>query len=443
MSRTADDAEQNVEPILASLSTICGEHAVRLQQNAEQLLANGQAGAVVVVETADEAQVVAVMKQASQSGWTVKPFGSGTQMPGDACGQPIDIALSTCRMNQVLAYSPEDLVVTAQPGASLAKLQTVLAEQEKMLPLDPWVSKHATLGGITATGISGPRRALYGTVRDMAIALRVVYPDGTVVRTGSKVVKNVAGYDMTKLFVGSRGTLGVITEVTFKLRPLPLHRETVVLTGIAAQVQQVRKRLTASVLIPARAEAMLGFRAESDADEDLWQLAVDCDENALSAAYQTTQLKDWAVEEGMFGEVFHGARADQWWDELRTGIEGAGLRLRVAVAPVQWGALAIGVNQLAAAANVRLQQTWGITSGTGRIFVREASTDSEVRLVTGLRDLVAKVNGSVVIEHAHAAVRQTVDPYGPIGSTAVLFERIKQQVDPGRIMSPATFAGGI
>lgn len=403
------------------------------------MLQTGSDYPAVLVEPADEAQTAAVMKRASEAGWKVKPIGAGTQLTGEAPGERVHIVLSMGRMNQVLDFSPSDLVVTVQPGVTLSELGRVLTAEQKMLPLDPWLPAASTIGGIASTAASGPRRALYGGVRDMAIALRVVYPDGTVIRTGSKVVKNVAGYDMTKLFVGSRGTLGVITELTFKLRPLPLHRETVLLFGSAEDIRLMRSKLVGSVLIPSRAQALSSF----DEPTGVWMLAVDCDENERSAQYQTEQLKAWATEQSMSADVLQGSAADDWWEAMGEQALGADLVVRLAAAPTNWHDLAAKVAEFATRYGVDVRQSWAVTLGIGEVFVRGLAPELATQIVTELRTAATRVNGTVVIKHASAQVRQGVDPFGPIGRAGVLFERIKHQIDPGRTMSPATFAGGI
>jgi FAD/FMN-containing dehydrogenase len=125
------------------------------------------------------------------------------------------------RLNQVIAHVPEDMTATVESGITLQTLQQELATHKQWLPIDPPRAEHATIGAILATNASGPRRCGYGTIREWLIGMRVMLANGAIVKTGGQVVKNVAGYDLAKLFIGSRGTLGIILEATFKLRPLP------------------------------------------------------------------------------------------------------------------------------------------------------------------------------------------------------------------------------
>lgn len=447
--------------IQKTLSQIYDADAMGLVQQADEILHNGQDHPAVWVEPRTEEQVVDLLRVSSESGWTVGVMGAGTQLRSGHLGGPVDVVVRLTRMNRVLDFAPGDLVVSVQPGVTLNELQAVLASEGKMLPLDPFVPARATIGGITAFGASGPRRALYGTVRDMAIGLRVIYPDGKVIRTGGKVVKNVAGYDMTKMFVGSRGTLGVMTELTFKLRPMPLHHETVILAGTAKQISRIQGVLLSSILIAARAEAVQTWAISTVPESDIsggvanqWLLAIDCDENETSATYQRNQLIAWANDEGMASRVLIGEASDNWWTTLRDSVLDADLTIRVAGPPTKWANLIASVEQLVSEIQVdnnqsgneaamEVAESWSVTVGVGRLFLRNVSDESAIRIVSRLRALVTEFHGSVVIEHGSASLRKRIDPYGATDGARILFERIKNQIDPGRMLLPGTFAGGI
>ncbi len=184
-----------------------------------------------VAEPGDEAAVAAVLALADREGLKVLPRGGGTQL---GLGHPPaggDILLDLGRLGAVVEYAPGDLTVTAQAGLRLTDLQAALAKEGQWLALDPALPLAATIGGIVATNASGPRRLRYGGVRDQIIGVRVARPDGTIARGGGKVVKNVAGFDLPKLFTGALGTLGVIIDATFRLYPIPAASRTVVLTA--------------------------------------------------------------------------------------------------------------------------------------------------------------------------------------------------------------------
>ena len=176
---------------------------------------------VVLPRTTEE--VAATMSLAAELDRTVVARGAGTKLDWGSPPSSAQVVIDLSRMSSVLEHARGDLVVRAQAGAGLAAVNRALAGAQQWLPVDE-VVPGSTIGGVVATGICGPARYSYGAVRDLLIGVTVVRADGVVARSGSKVVKNVAGYDLAKLFTGSYGTLGVVTECTFRLRPLPPHR---------------------------------------------------------------------------------------------------------------------------------------------------------------------------------------------------------------------------
>ena len=182
----------------------------------------------VFVESTE--QVADIMKLASRENIPVTPRGAGTGLSGMAVPIKGGIVLDLSRMNQILKISIEDRLAVVQPGVVYATLEKALAPHGFFFPPDPASGKVSTLGGNVATNAGGLKGAKYGTTRDYVLALQVVLPDGRIMRTGSKAMKSVSGYDLTRLFVGSEGTLGVVTEITFKINPKPLKTSTALAT---------------------------------------------------------------------------------------------------------------------------------------------------------------------------------------------------------------------
>jgi FAD/FMN-containing dehydrogenase len=169
-----------------------------------------------------------VMRLASGEGWRVIPAGAGTWLEMGARPERFDLVVSTAKMNRTLEYEPADLTATVEAGVPLAAFNRRAAEDRQFIPLDPFGAERSTIGGVIATASSGPLRCAYGTPRDWLIGVAVVAADGRITRAGGKVVKNVAGYDLCKLYTGSFGTLAVIAETSFKLRAIPPHEKTVI-----------------------------------------------------------------------------------------------------------------------------------------------------------------------------------------------------------------------
>src|SRR5262245_48381521 len=164
-------------------------------------------------------QAAGMIYTATEHRRAVSPVGTGAFLHLGGLPRRYDLALCLQRMSRIVDYQPTDMTVSVEAGMSLARLQQILGEQNQWLPLDPPWPERVTVGGLIAMNLSGPSRLSQGTVRDFLIGIKVIRADGTVIKGGGRVVKNVAGYDLTKLYCGSFGTLGVIAEATFKVRP--------------------------------------------------------------------------------------------------------------------------------------------------------------------------------------------------------------------------------
>src|ERR671911_902187 len=216
-----DTRTKNVS--LEDLQRIVGEEHAREATSEDAV---DGVGPCFVAEPGSVEKTSELLRFAAEEGLAVSPRGGGTK---SSLGNPprgLDLVLSTARMNEVIEHVPGDQVVRVQGGTKLEDLQSQLAGEEQMLGIDP-PEEGATVGGIVASNASGPRRLRYGLIRDLIIGIEVVLSDGTVAKAGGKVVKNVAGYDLSKLFTGSLGTLGLIATCNFRLHPRPEAARTV------------------------------------------------------------------------------------------------------------------------------------------------------------------------------------------------------------------------
>src|SRR5215475_8551646 len=209
-----------LEGLATALESVVGSAYLLTNTAVAEYAVDGVLPAMVVLP-ADEAQVTDVLRLAAEYRATVFPRGGGSHTFVGQTPARVDLVLSVQRLQQQLAYEPADLTITVQAGVRFAELQHILRGSSQFLALDPPVTTTTTVGGIVATNVSGPRRLLYGTARDMLLGIGVMTSDGKRSKAGGRVVKNVTGYDLNKLYVGSLGTLGVIVELTWKLHPLP------------------------------------------------------------------------------------------------------------------------------------------------------------------------------------------------------------------------------
>jgi FAD/FMN-containing dehydrogenase len=236
----------------------------------------------ITVSPGSTEEISEILKLASSEHWTVMPVGGMGWIKSTA-----NLNVSTHRLNQIIEHEPADLIAIAQAGVTLTDFNAKLAENGQWLPLDPPDDGRATLGGVVATGIGGPQQFGYGRPRGSVIGMKVVLADGSMIKAGGRVVKNVAGYDLCKLFTGSYGTLGIITELNFKLRPRPAREATVMANGTVEALRAGMRAILDARLFPVAMEIV------SD------QLLVRFAGNEKGVAFQIEQarklLKDAAV----------------------------------------------------------------------------------------------------------------------------------------------------
>src|SRR5579863_1038794 len=254
---------------------------------------------MLVPETAEE--LAARLAEAGAKTQSIILCGNSSK---ERMGGPIaaaDITISTAKLNRVLQYEPRDLTISVEAGIPYRELSRVLAEQRQMVPLDPMFSDRATVGGIVAANVSGPRRRLYGTARDMVIGMTFATLEGKLVRSGGMVVKNVAGLDMGKLMIGSFGTLAAIAVVNFRVHPMPVGTRTFV-----AEFESVGDAIT-------RRDEVLKSQLQPSAID---LVKAKCYRLLIQAGGSAVVLDRYSRELG-WARVVEGSEEDALWDEIR------------------------------------------------------------------------------------------------------------------------------
>src|SRR5687767_14689068 len=222
----------------------------------------------LITTPSSQTDVATILGVAGELGAAVAPWGSGTQITCGSAPERYDIALDLNGLNALVEHEPADLTVTVEAGMRLSELQRLLGAQGQWLPLDPSLPDEATIGGILATNASGPARIRYGSARDLVIGMTVALANGDLVKSGGRVVKNVAGYDMAKLHIGALGTLGVITQASFKVAPLPVDEAFIAIEGPLDKLARL-----ADEVIEARLP-LLGLVLTRQSTTPDWTLAV-------------------------------------------------------------------------------------------------------------------------------------------------------------------------
>jgi glycolate oxidase FAD binding subunit len=384
----------------------------------------------------------ALLQAAAAHDLAVVPRGAGTGLGWGVPPAACDLVVDMSAMDQVLEHAAGDLVARVQAGATIGHLASVLAEAGQELALD--VPAEATVGGMVATGMAGPRRLRYGTPRDLLIGITIVRADGAVAHSGGKVVKNVAGYDLGKLFSGSQGTLGLITEATFRLHPRPAAVAWVTgdfgpsdRAGAVAAVAGA----AGSALVPSAVELQWSSGpGSSGPGPAVLRVGVLLEGTEPGVADRANQVSGLISSAGGTPVVALSGEPFGWWDTVPGGGAPATV-VRVTFWVSRLGEVLDALAAAGAAAGARPAVSG--PAGAGLLHAcLDASVDHDTaaRFVRGVRDRLAGSGadgprGSVVVLAAPPPVLAVAGVYGTVPGAA-LMQAVKDQFDPGHRMFP-------
>ena len=410
-----------------------------------------------VASPADTSEASALLAAATEHELAVVPRGSGTTVSWGVPPRQLDLVIDTLRLDRVIEHAAGDLVVRAQAGVTMNQLAGVLATARQQLALDVppgpgGQGSSPTVGGVLATGAAGPRRLRYGTPRDLLIGITVIRPDGTVTKSGGKVVKNVAGYDLGKLYTGSQGTLGLITEAIFRLHPLPAA--TAFVTAGYADPAAAAEGVAAAAgyhLAPAANEIARPSRGGRV------RVAVLLEGDPGGLSERASQMR------GVLGAGTATLDAAPPWWGAGPATPGSGAAIREGSTLIQigfWAAALPGVLDAVDAAGraAGLDPAVAGSAAAGVLHAAvpgTAAPEALAAFLAGLRERLARdlepgfaggegppARASAVVVRAPAAVQALIDMWGPVPSLS-LMRALKDQFDPGHLMAPGRFAGGI
>lgn len=376
----------------------------------------------------DEQTAVEILQECYAQKRTVRIIGGNTKADLGGWYTPTASTLSTLQLADLLEYHPEDLTVTVGAGMEFARLQEILAQQSQFLALDPPPLPGQTIGGALAANQSGPRRLLYGTARDLLIGCRYVLADGTFAHSGGKVVKNVAGYDLHKLFIGAFGTLGLLTEVTFKVTPLPAVSQLAhaqfsnLVEALAAARSCVR-----SNLLPAFLEI-----------DNAGQLFFGAEGVEVAVTAQLEKLAEICRVAGATGlEIESPVASSAWLNRLAEPPKENTL-VRVGTLLTELPKFAKELKQLAA--ELQISHTLQIRAGNGLLYAGFELPESLHQEFAGklqtLRAGLHKQNGYLVVEKASNALKKNLNVWGDFGSALLPMQNLKNKLDPARLLNP-------
>jgi glycolate oxidase FAD binding subunit len=459
MNRSAQASLSRLEEIAGSESVATGEADVGARE---------VCGAIpsAVVRPADADQVAEIIRFAAAEKLAVIPMGGGTKLGVGSTPARYDIALDLSRMNRVLAYDPHDLTLGVEPGVRIEDLLQTLAEQRQFLPLAVPFLDRATIGGIVAANSTSPLRHAYGAVRDFCLGMEFVTGEGTRAKSGGRVVKNVTGYDLHKLLIGSIGTLAVITRVNFRTFPLLPAQGTFVATFASAddasdfclsvshsvlspQIMEIADSGAARLLFPGNASGSLEPGSWFVIVSAAGQPAV-VDRHArelvrMASAASVEQFQPLGEPEGI--PVLTRIRE---FPRLILESSPSAMIFRVNVLP---SAIPSFLQTLGDLANKERFDLVTLTRASGILcaaFLGKEGTDTSpaacARLIQEVFhfNATAEAHAQSMLEWCPPEVKRLVsDVWGPPRTDLPLMRKVKHAFDPQNVLSPGRFVGGI
>lgn len=378
--------------------------------------------------------VIAALRICAETRAAVTPWGGGTAMSIGNPPEKAEVVLSLDRLNRVIEHDSANLTVTVEAGATINGLNRCVNRERQFLAIEPPRPAVATIGGTIAANLNGPRRSAYGTVRDLVIGIKAALVTGEHVKAGGKVVKNVAGYDMCKLFVGSLGTLGVITEATLRVSPIPESAATKTATGPLPDLLQAADAVVQSQLSPTSI-FLVGKRETGNTPELQWELAVASEGFDGTVARHLRDFQSFAESDRLQMGTLRESDHDLYWEQVREFPLKPGASVYRIVVP------RAGIGRIANLCEPRANEIL-VDALSGVLWIRELEAPQQ-RGFSELGELARDHKGHAMLFTAPAECKGGLDVWGPAPESLFLMRRIKRQFDPYELLNPGRFAGGL
>ncbi len=410
------------------------------------------------VKPSNEDELRDAVASANEDSSAIFPWGGGTRMALGNIPARRGIVIDTTGLNRVVSHNAADMTATFQAGATMRSVSETLAQAGQLLAIDAPLPGGATVGGTLAAGLSGHTKWQFGHLRDTVIGMKVIQPDGAITKSGGQVVKNVSGYDMSRLHIGGLGGLGVILEASFKLTPIPMYE-----TSIAARFDTVEDAMACSlevfnshvtplaisafdasvangVGVDDRGGTYVSFRLGGrprTLDRQVDEVSGACKRNGATAVEQAT-----------------GAGVDRVWRALSDygwgRDSGVALNLRVSTLPSKVGEVHLMIENAARATDGRYEADILSQPGFGAVesFWRQRDGDDAddgadglAGIVQTMREGVSQLGGDVIVQSCPTALKREIDVWGAEPSGIGVMRRLKAQYDPNNIMNPGRLVG--
>jgi glycolate oxidase FAD binding subunit len=390
-------------------------------------------------------QVAEVLRNANARGEVVIPFGGGTQLGLGNIPSAANRALKLSKLNQINVYEPDDLTISVQAGCRINDLNALLAEHGQMLPFETACPAEATIGGVYAAGISGPRRFGHGSMRDLVIGITAVSPSGEVARAGGMVVKNVSGYDMMRLHYGALGSMGVILQLNFKVLPMPPAQRTVIVRyeqllkaiDAAVGVRESQLSPTAIVVLDEGGSRAAGL------DGAPWTLLLRAEGPADATAQQTARLREATSVGAIDSETLDDAATEALWRRANSLLSAApadasiGLRLGMQASRAEQ----ITSDLLSATEARSAIRNLSLDLGNGLLFARYAAESEQFDVLRSIWGEARMLGTHATLLTAPPEIKRDNDIFGAEPAGFGLMRALKQQFDPSGTLNRGRFIG--
>jgi glycolate oxidase FAD binding subunit len=385
------------------------------------------------------------------------PRGTGTKISIGNIPKKIDIVLSTTKINQIIEYEPSELMITVQAGLKIKELQEKLGEFNQILPIDSQDSE-STIGGIVASNIYGPRFLMYGSTRDMMLGIKIVNSDGKITKAGGKTFKNVAGYELGRLYTGSMGTLGIIVEATFKIYPLPEEIETVIANvKYLYQATEILDSIIHSVLLPSR---LMIFETTTFKILDQTALYSNIDSGfVLLVSFEgskenvTRQISDtqniFKKYEAQQSNIFENEYDEKLWKSLKNisvlknDKKYSNVICRIQLRRSDIKEFYENIENTMRETGVKPHMIVDFGCAIIRIYFSLNESNQLIDAIRKILKIVSELqDASLVIEDASPIVKENINVWGDLNLDNNIMLKIKESFDPEGILNPGRFFVG-
>ena len=407
-----------------------------------------------VAAPSTEAELCRIVADANADRIGIIPWGGATRM---SLGNPPErpcLVVDMTNLNRVVSHNYADLTASFQAGATFGLVSEVLAQQGQLLPIDPPLPQRATVGGTLAAAVSGPLKWHFGHPRDSVIGMKVVQPDGEVTKSGGQVVKNVSGYDMSRLHIGGLGSLGVILEASFKLTPIPMYERTLIAAFPNADIAlDAAMRVFNSYVMPLAMTAFgpsVASRINPDDNAHAHHVAVRLGGRPRTLARQVDEIAAILFTDSGASALndAEGPNPSLWrplsdfgWSPETTPV----LNVRITALPSKLSDILKTIDQLRDAA---LEPAAIAEPGFGAIEAdwfgpKDAPNDALANIIARLRAYVSQLGGTAIVQRCPPDLKARIDVWGQDHPGIDVMRRMKRQYDPNAIMNPGRFVGRI